>query len=107
VPGVNRSAAIIPLKGQRSPLAAAAEADAERGVGLSGMAGSYLVRTGGSSRLAAVVASSSNFDLEFMSFQVAEQPSLRLSLYTPADDGRSETTLREIVALRPAPSSLA
>jgi hypothetical protein len=106
VPGVNHSAAIIPLKGQRSPLAAAAEADAERGVGLSGMAGSYLVRTGRSSRLAAVVASSS-FDLEFTSFQVAEQASLRLSLYTPADDGRSETTLREIVALRPAPSSLA
>jgi transcriptional regulator with XRE-family HTH domain len=45
------------------------------------------------------------FDLEYTSFQVAEQPSLRLSLYTPADDGRSETTLREIVALRPAPSS--
>jgi transcriptional regulator with XRE-family HTH domain len=38
------------------------------------------------------------FDLEFTSFQVAEQPSLRLSLYTPADDGRSETTLREVVA---------
>jgi MmyB-like transcription regulator ligand binding domain len=47
------------------------------------------------------------FDLEYTSFQVAEQPSLRLSLYTPADDGRSETTLRETVALRPAPSSLA
>lgn len=38
------------------------------------------------------------FDLEFTSFQVAEQPSLRLSLYTPALDGRSERTLREIVA---------
>jgi MmyB-like transcription regulator ligand binding domain len=38
------------------------------------------------------------FDLEFTSFQVAEQPTLRLPLYTPADDGRSETTLREIVA---------
>jgi transcriptional regulator with XRE-family HTH domain len=38
------------------------------------------------------------YELEFTSFQVAEQPSLRLALYTPADDGRSETTLREIVA---------
>jgi hypothetical protein len=38
------------------------------------------------------------FDLEFTSFQVDEQPSLRLSLYTPADDGRSETKLREIIA---------
>jgi hypothetical protein len=38
------------------------------------------------------------YDLEFTSFQVAEQPSLRLSLYTPADDGHSERTLREIVA---------
>lgn len=37
------------------------------------------------------------FDLEFTAFQVAEQPSLRLCLYTPAD-GRSETTLREAVA---------
>lgn len=36
-----------------------------------------------------------DFDLEFTSYQVAEQPSLRLSLYTPADDGRSETKLRE------------
>ena len=44
------------------------------------------------------------FDLEFTSFQVAEQPALRLSLYTPADDGHSETTLREVVA-RPVPSS--
>jgi hypothetical protein len=34
-----------------------------------------------------------------------EQPSLRLSLYTPADDGRSETKLREAVAARPGPSS--
>jgi transcriptional regulator with XRE-family HTH domain len=33
------------------------------------------------------------FDLEFTSFQVAEQPTLRLSLYTPADDGHSERTL--------------
>jgi transcriptional regulator with XRE-family HTH domain len=45
------------------------------------------------------------FDLEYTSFQVAEQPSLRLSLYTPADDGRSETTLREIVAAHPGPAS--
>jgi transcriptional regulator with XRE-family HTH domain len=35
------------------------------------------------------------FDLEYTSFQVAEQPSLRLSLYTPADDGRSEMVLRK------------
>ena len=45
------------------------------------------------------------FDLEFTAFQVAEQPSLRLYLYTPADDGRSETKLREAVARRPVPSS--
>ncbi|HEV8634101.1 MAG TPA: helix-turn-helix transcriptional regulator [Chloroflexota bacterium] len=38
------------------------------------------------------------FDLEFMPFQVAEQPSLRLYLYTPADDGRSENVLRQVVA---------
>src|SRR5256714_15004123 len=38
------------------------------------------------------------FDLEFTSFQVTEQPSLRLSLYTPTDDGHSAATLREIVA---------
>jgi transcriptional regulator with XRE-family HTH domain len=44
------------------------------------------------------------FDLEYTSFQVAEQPSLRLALYTPADDGHSEATLREIVAAHPAPS---
>jgi transcriptional regulator with XRE-family HTH domain len=37
------------------------------------------------------------FDVEFTAFQVAEQPSLRLFLYTPAD-GRSETKLREAVA---------
>jgi transcriptional regulator with XRE-family HTH domain len=37
------------------------------------------------------------FDLEFTSFQVAEQPSLRLYLYAPADDGRSEAKLREIL----------
>jgi transcriptional regulator with XRE-family HTH domain len=37
------------------------------------------------------------FDLEFTSFQVAEQPSLRLYLYTLADDGQSETKLREAV----------
>ncbi len=36
-------------------------------------------------------------DLEFTTFQVAEQPSLRLFLYTPAD-GRSETKLREVAA---------
>jgi hypothetical protein len=46
------------------------------------------------------------FDLEFTSFQVAEQPSLRLSLYTPADDGRSERTVREIVSAQQMPSSL-
>jgi hypothetical protein len=39
-----------------------------------------------------------HLDLEFTSFQVAEQPSLRLSLYTPADDGRIEAKLRETVA---------
>jgi transcriptional regulator with XRE-family HTH domain len=37
------------------------------------------------------------FDLEFTAFQVAEQPSLRLFLYAPAD-GRSEGKLREAVA---------
>lgn len=37
------------------------------------------------------------FDLEYASFRVAEQPSLRLYLYTPADDGRSESKLREAV----------
>ncbi|HLH25128.1 MAG TPA: helix-turn-helix transcriptional regulator [Chloroflexota bacterium] len=35
------------------------------------------------------------FDLEFTAFQVAEQPSLRLFLYTPAD-GPSETKLRTL-----------
>ena len=40
-------------------------------------------------------------DLEFTSFQVAEQPSLRLYLYTPADDGRSEGKLRKAVADAP------
>lgn len=44
------------------------------------------------------------FDLDFTSFQVAEQPSLRLSLYTPADDGRSEKALRDLVLPRPFPS---
>jgi hypothetical protein len=33
-------------------------------------------------------------DLEFTSFQLAEQPSLRLSLYTPVADGRTEAALR-------------
>jgi transcriptional regulator with XRE-family HTH domain len=37
------------------------------------------------------------FDLEFTAFQVAEQPSLRLFLYAPAD-GRSEQKLRGAVA---------
>ena len=37
-------------------------------------------------------------DLEFTSFQVAEQPSLRLYLYTPADDSRTETKLRDALA---------
>jgi len=45
-------------------------------------------------------------DLEYTSFQVAEQPSLRLYLYTPADE-RTETKLRETVPGRPAPSSVA
>ena len=45
------------------------------------------------------------FDLEFASFQVAEQPTLRLSLYTPADDGRSETTLRAVITARPGLTS--
>jgi hypothetical protein len=43
--------------------------------------------------------------LEFTIFQVAEQPSLRLYLYTPADDGPTERKLRTIGAPRPAPSS--
>src|SRR4051794_2800641 len=34
------------------------------------------------------------FDLEFTAFQIAEQPSLRLYLYSPAD-GQSETKLRD------------
>lgn len=38
------------------------------------------------------------FDVESMSFQVAEQPSLRLFLHMPAADGRSEAKLREIVS---------
>lgn len=37
-------------------------------------------------------------NLEYTSFQVAEQPSLRLFLFTPADDGRSKAKLREAVA---------
>ena len=41
-------------------------------------------------------------DLEFTSFQVAEQPSLRLYLYTPADDGRTEAKLRKAVAEAPS-----
>jgi transcriptional regulator with XRE-family HTH domain len=40
-----------------------------------------------------------HYDLEYTSFQVAEQPALRLLLYTPADD-RSKATLREVVAGR-------
>ena len=40
-------------------------------------------------------------DLEFTSFQVAEQPSLRLYLYAPAEDGRSEARLRKAVAEAP------
>lgn len=39
-----------------------------------------------------------HFDLEYTSFQVVDQPSLRLLLYTPADDGRSETALRQAIA---------
>ena len=38
------------------------------------------------------------FDLEYTAFQVADQPSLRLYLHTPVDDGRSEATLRAMVA---------
>ena len=38
-------------------------------------------------------------DLEFTSFQVAEQPSLRLYLYTPADR-RTESTLQEAASRR-------
>ena len=45
------------------------------------------------------------FDLEFTAFQVAEQPTLRLSLYTPADDGRSATTLRAVTTARPGLTS--
>jgi hypothetical protein len=44
-------------------------------------------------------------DLEFTSFQVAEQPSLRLYLYTPADDARTETKLREALAQAARPIS--
>jgi transcriptional regulator with XRE-family HTH domain len=40
-------------------------------------------------------------DLEFTAFQVAEQPSLRLYLYAPAD-ARSETRLKEAGVPRPA-----
>jgi transcriptional regulator with XRE-family HTH domain len=46
-----------------------------------------------------------DYDLEYTSFLVPEQPSLRLALYTPADDGRSERMVREIVAAQPIPSS--
>jgi hypothetical protein len=45
------------------------------------------------------------YDLEYASFQVADQPSLRLALYTPADDGRREQTVREIVATQMVSSS--
>jgi hypothetical protein len=41
--------------------------------------------------------------LEFTSFQVAEQPSLWLYRYTPADDGQTAARLRETVGARPAP----
>jgi hypothetical protein len=40
-------------------------------------------------------------DLEFTAFQVAEQPSLRLYVYAPAD-ARSETKLRETATGKPA-----
>ena len=43
-------------------------------------------------------------DLEFTSFQVAEQPSLRLYLYTPADH-RTEDMLKEAASKRPAQPS--
>jgi transcriptional regulator with XRE-family HTH domain len=39
------------------------------------------------------------FDLEYTAFQVAEQPSLRLYLYTPADE-RTEMKLRETAVQR-------
>jgi hypothetical protein len=42
------------------------------------------------------------YDLEFTVFQLAEQSSLRLHLYAPADD-RSERVLREAVAAAAAP----
>jgi transcriptional regulator with XRE-family HTH domain len=47
-------------------------------------------------------------DLEFTILQVAEQPSLRLYLYTPADDGETEKKLRTAAASRthmPIPAS--
>lgn len=45
------------------------------------------------------------FDLEFTAFQVAEQPSLRLYLYTPADD-RSKAKFREAVGASTAKLSI-
>lgn len=45
------------------------------------------------------------YDLEFTSFQIAEQPTLRLALYTPADDGYSEKTLHKLVSTQPTPAS--
>jgi transcriptional regulator with XRE-family HTH domain len=44
------------------------------------------------------------FELEFTSFQVAEQPSLRLYLYAPPDE-RSERVLREVVEAASAAAS--
>jgi hypothetical protein len=44
-------------------------------------------------------------DLEFTIFHVAEQPSLRLYLYTPADAGLTKARRRAFVAPRPARSS--
>jgi transcriptional regulator with XRE-family HTH domain len=46
-------------------------------------------------------------DLEFTIFQVSEQPTLRLYLYTPADDGPTESKLRTIGAPQAASSSRA
>jgi len=44
-------------------------------------------------------------DLEFTIFHLSEQPSLRLSLYTPAADGPTASRLRTLAAPPPAPPS--
>ena len=43
-----------------------------------------------------------HLQVEFTIFHVAEQPSLRLYLYTPADDGETETALRKALGVGPA-----